>query len=293
MSEPTDAVEGQALARAILQALDQGRPPDWAALDRAYREPLLRVAAARLHRLGLHRQFTPDDAVHDFLRRSVYPPRRARMMFAPSARGERPLSSRLLTSLGNHCTDLGRAAGRRREQGGHEDLVASTPARPADPLPAYEEVEGLLCQQMDAIRAACPPRRRPRGAAYREALLLRHRLDLAGGFDGVELRSERDGGAVLLDLPLLERLTAWTEEERATPLVEGGAVLQELWRQARALVEGSPDREVSSDRLARLVPVSRGLWNQWVSRGRRLVQAKLGAESGRVFATWGRPGEGA
>jgi hypothetical protein len=293
MSEPMEVVTGQALARDILGALDRGETPDWAAFDRAYRKPLLRQAASRLQRLDLHRRFTPEDALHDFLQHRIYPPRQARNMFAPSARGERQLLPRLLTSLAHRCVDLARRAGAGREWGENEERLANAPA-PAEPrLPDYEEVESLVLQQLDAIRRACAPRRRPRGAAYREALLVRLRLDWAGGFDGVELRSEEDDQPVVLNLPLLEQLTAWTDEEAATPLVEGGPPLGQFWQEVRATLLLAPDRQVGIDRLAPLVPVGRDLWNQWVSRGRRKVQEHLGADYRRVFAMWDDPAEGA
>jgi hypothetical protein len=293
MSDQTEVVEGQALARAVLEALDQERTPDWDALDRAYREPLLRVAAARLRRLGLHRHSTPEDVLHGFLAQRVYPPRRAREMFAPSAGGARPLRSRLMASLGNYCTDLTRSPAARRERGAPDDLLAHTPARPDDPLPAYEEVERLLGRQMRAIREGCPPRRRQHGAPYREALLLRLRLDWAGAFDGVELRSEAAGRPVSLTLALLEELTVWTDDERGAPLVEGGITLGQLWQQAREVVRASPGRPVSVERLVPLIPVSPDVWNQWISRGRRRVQSGLGADYPRVFALWAEAGEGA
>jgi hypothetical protein len=293
MIEQTEVVEGQGLSRAILQALDQDMTPDWAALDRAYGERLLELAKIRLRHLDLHRDYTPDDALHGFLKKRVYPPDKARKMFAPTAGGERPLGPRLLASLGNYCNDLTRSRTRRRERGDRDDVLASTPARSADPLPAYEDVECLLHRQLAAIRVACPPRRRPRGAPYREALLLRLRLDWAGGFDEVELRSELTGRPVMLDLPLLERLTAWTDDERAMLLVEEGTSLEQLWQGVRTILLRSADRDVSVERLAPLIPASRDLWNQWISRGRRMLQAKLGADYAPVFAVWGDRGEGA
>src|SRR5262249_46082414 len=156
--------------------------------------------------LELHHQYTAEDVLHDFLVRRVYPPRQARMMFASSARGERPLRPRLLASIANHTADLGRSVRRRRERGGSDDLPLSEESVSAAVPPRYEEVEHHLRRQMVAIRAACPLRRRPRGAAYREALLLRQRLDVAAGL-GAALRSELSGADVVLDLSQLERLT--------------------------------------------------------------------------------------
>jgi hypothetical protein len=293
MSEPIEVVEGQGLARCVLEALDRGQVPDWAALDRAYRDPLLRTASVRLHHLDLHRDFTPEDVLHGFLQQRVYPPRQARKMFAPCARGERPLRPRLRASLGNYCYDLARSPELARQWGEPQDMLANSPAPADEPLPKYEEVQQLLERQMTALRRACPLRRRPRGVAYREALLLRLRLDWAGGFDGVELRSEATGGVIALTLPLLEQLTAWTNEEQAMPLVEGGVQLEQLWQQVRALVLTAPDRQVNVDRLASLIPVSRDLWNQWICRARRTVETLLGADYARVFAVWANPGEAA
>ena len=237
--------------------------------------------------------FTSQDVLNGFLQTRVYPPGRARAMFSRSAQGERPLSRRLVASLGNYCTDLGRSIARRREHGGHDDLLASAPAASTDPLPACEEVESVLARQMAAIRAACAMRRRPRGAAYRESLLLCQRLDMAGAFDGVELRSERTGQPVLLDLSRLEQLTVWTDDETVMPLVEGGVALGSLWQQVRTMLLESPERHVSIEQLAPLIPVGRGLWNTWISRGRRKVRAMLGADCAGLFATWEYPREGA
>ncbi len=290
MSEPIEVVDGQALARRILEALDGGQAPDWASLDRAYSEVLLRAAADRVRRLERLSRFSPEDVLHDFLLCRVYPPAQARGMFAASAKGDRPLRPRLLASLGNHCFDLARAPEIRLVQG-HEGRLAMVPAPAKDQLPAYEEVENLLRRQMAAIRNACPARRRPNGAAYLEAILLRLRLEWAGGFDGVELRSS-SGQAVVLTLQRLEELTAWTDDERAMPLTEGGIPLEQLWQQARAILLSTPAREVHVEQLAPLVPVSRDLWSQWVSRARRMVRTRLGAEYAEVFPVWASQREG-
>jgi hypothetical protein len=153
-------------------------------------------------------------------------------------------------------------------------------------MPDYEDVEHLLRRQVEAIREACPLRRPPRGAAYRESLLLRLRLDWSGGFDGVELRCREAGRSVALNLSLLESLTAWFAEERDMPLVEGGTSLGHLWELVREIVLSLPARQVSVDRLASLVPVRRDLWDQWISRGRRMVQRRLGADYSNVFPLW-------
>jgi DNA-directed RNA polymerase specialized sigma24 family protein len=286
MSDAVEVVEGQAVARLVLDALDRGETPDWNAVQLPYGEPLLRQAAARIRRRDLGRHFSAEDLLNDFLACRVYPPRRARALFGPSARGERPLRPRLLTSLANHCADMARAAGAGRAWGECEDRLANSAAPATPTLPAFEEVAELLRRRMAAIRKACPLRRRPHGAAYREALLLRLRLDLAGGFDGVELHASTDGRTVVLDLALLEELTAWTAEEGAMPLVEGGAPLDQLWRQVRAVVVADRNRQVTVDQLAQLIPTSRDGWNQWVSRGRRRLKSLLGSEYGELFALW-------
>src|SRR5581483_2347482 len=222
MSEATEAVEGQILARAILDALDQGQPPDWNPFDRAYREPLLHQAAVRLPRLVLPGQ-TPEDVLHGFLCRQVYPRKQACRMLGPTARGERPLRPRLLTSIANFCIDLARAAGAGRQVPDPTAILAITPCQPREELPDFEEVEDVIRSQLKAIREVCPLRRGLNGAAIREALLVRHRLDWSPCFDGTELRSR--AGVVSLDLMLLEQVTVWTNEERNTPLVEGGFTL--------------------------------------------------------------------
>jgi hypothetical protein len=291
MSQPTEDVEGQALAQAVIDALDQGRTPDWEALDHAYREPLLRQAAARLRRLGVEHRFTPEDALHDFLVRRVYPAEQARAMFTRPARGERPLRGRLLLSLARHCAALARSSA-AQERSEAVDLLASAPERPRAELPPYEEMERLVLRQLAAIRAACPLRRRPHGAACCESLLVRFRLDWAAHFDGIELRRTGTTASVVLDLPLLEQLTPWTEDERAMPLVEGGATLEQLWQQARQLALDALDRKVGAQQLAPLVPVHEDVWNQWISRGRLKLRTHLGEEYDRLFAIWGGQGEG-
>jgi hypothetical protein len=292
MSEQSVPVEGQTLARSVLDALERGETPDWTALDRAYREPLLQTATARLRRLQKQHELTPEDVLHDFLQRRIYPASQARKMFTASANGERPLRPRLLTSLANHCSDMVRANPARRQRGEQTSILASIPAPVEIALPDYEEVVVLLRRQMDAIRDACPVRRGPHGGAYREALLLRLRLEWAGGFDRVALRSAM-GRDVILDLPLLEELTPWTEEEKARPLVEDGISLEELWRQVRAALLETPDRQVPVEQLASLLSVRRDVWNQWISRGRRMVADRMARDFSEVFAMWSKRGGGA
>ncbi len=128
--------------------------------------------------------------------------------------------------------------------------------------------------------------------AYREALLLRHRLDWAGILHGIELRSERTGHPVTFDLPMLEDLTPWDDEDCVMPLVEGGILLEDLWAEVCLIFKDSPTWQVSVDSLAPLIPVSRDLWDQWIHRGRRRIQERLGADYSRVFAVWDNQGEG-
>jgi hypothetical protein len=293
MSEATEDVEGQAIARAVLEALDRGQFPDWTALDRAYHDQMLKQARARVRCCGLQGHLTDEDVLHDFLVRRVYPPERARQMFTLSARGERPLGPRLLTSLANYCVDVARRLGRRADCAEYPETVANRAAPDVASFPLYEEVGELLRQQHNAVRTAYGPRRRPHGAAYREALLVRLRLDWAGAFDGVELPSQEGGRPVELTLRLLEELTGWSEEERAMPLVENGVTLDHLWQQLRELLPQMPGLVVSTERLAGLIPVNADLWDQWVSRGRRRLRTSLGDEEyGRVFAVWGNRGVG-
>jgi hypothetical protein len=291
MSAQHEVVEGQGLARAVLDALDRRHTPDWEALDRTYRADLLRVAGARLRRYDQAGRLQPEDVLHEFLLARVYPPEQARKMFGPTARGERPLRLRLQTSLANFCVDLVRAAHRRREQLNPGAALANAPAS-AHPLPTYEEVASLLGRQMAAIRKVCPPRQRPDGAAYREALLLRLRLDWAGAFDGTSLRSE-GGGEVSLTLDVLETLTAWTKDEVAMPLVEGGPPLWQVWDRVRPPLLAAPGRELTPACLVPLIPTSRLAWNQWNSRGRRHLRDALGEEFDVVFAIWRGMGGGA
>ena len=75
MSEQ-QVVEGQAFSRSVLEALNQGRTPDWAAFDRAYRDCLLRVAAARLKRYDQAGRHPPEEVLNGFLAARVFPPAR-------------------------------------------------------------------------------------------------------------------------------------------------------------------------------------------------------------------------
>jgi DNA-directed RNA polymerase specialized sigma24 family protein len=292
MSDANEAVEGQSLANEILRALDEGRRVNWDPLERAYGQALRRAAGALLASSAPSTAWTADDVWHDFLVCRVLPRALARKMFAPSARGEAPLRPRLLTSLGNHFIDLVRSDRARRVQYGGDDILAAVPERVAQPLPTYEEVRDLVGRQQAAIRNACPLRRRPNGAAYRESLLVQLRLDWAGGFDGVRLCSQTAAEPVELSLALLERLTAWHDQEDATPLVEGGPPLGVVWERAKETLSRAPERRVSVGDLAALVPVSRDVWNQWTSRGRRMLRALLGKDYTRIFAVWDGRGEG-
>src|SRR4051794_36370584 len=100
MTDATEAVEGQALARAVLADLDAGRKPDWEPLDRAYRGALLGAAAARLP-AGID----AEDVMHEFLCQKLFPEGGAHALLSPVARGERPLRAQLLRSLANYCVD--------------------------------------------------------------------------------------------------------------------------------------------------------------------------------------------
>jgi hypothetical protein len=212
-------------------------------------------------------------------------------MFGPTARGERPLRSRLHTSIGNYCVDLVRGMRRERPHQDSSTALANAPA-PEDRLPTYQQIQSTLGRQMAAVRQACPLRQRPDGAAYREALLLRLRLDWAGAFDGTILPSET-GGEKWLTLELLETVMVWTEEERAMPLVEIGPPLEQLWQQVRTLLLAAPRRELTWRQFVPLIPTIRVTWNQWISRGRRNLSDHLGEEYGSVFAIWSGKGDGA
>jgi hypothetical protein len=144
-------------------------------------------------------------------------------------------------------------------------------------------VASAIAGQLDAIRAGLPVQQ---GAPYRLALLLRHRLDWAGPFDGVRLPRADGGDGVELTLSTLERLTAWENDELQTRLGESVVPLGKAWELLRRQLLAVADRRLSSAEVAGTLRVPRDLWDQWVSRGRRRVRQQLGSEYARVFAIW-------
>jgi hypothetical protein len=151
------------------------------------------------------------------------------------------------------------------------------------PLPDYEEVAGAVTQQLVAIRDCFPLMQ---GAPYRLALLLRHRLDWAGVFDGIRLHQAGGGEGIELTLGLLEGLTTWDSAELETRLGESLVTLGGTWEALRPRLLAAADRRLSSDDVAGTLRVPRDLWDQWVSRGRRRLRQHLGVGYGEVFALW-------
>jgi hypothetical protein len=150
-------------------------------------------------------------------------------------------------------------------------------------LPDYEVVAGVIVRQLTAIRDCLPLEQ---GAPYRLGLLLRHRLDWAGVFDGVRLSQKEAGDTVELTLEILEGLTAWEDQELRTPLGESGVSLGKSWEMLRPRLLAASDRRLSAADIAVTLRVPRDLWDQWVSRGRRRLRQHLGTEYTEVFALW-------
>jgi hypothetical protein len=284
MATESGAGEGQALADRLLEALDAGRPPDWDAFLSAYRFWLTHVAAGCLTRNSkFGSEFeSPEELVNAFLAEKVFPPRQARLMLGAPARGECPLRPRLATSLRNFCIDVLRS---RPPVGVWEtaDALDIAEARNEMPLPDYEDVASAIVRQLGAIRACLPVQQ---GAPYRPALLLRHRLDWAGVFDGVRLHQTSGGDSVELTLAVLEELTAWENDELQTRLGESLVTLGKTWELIRPRLLAAADRRLSSDDAAGTLRVPRDLWDQWISRGRRRLRQHLGTEYAEVFALW-------
>lgn len=284
MATESRAGEGQVLAHRLLEALDAGRPPDWDAFHSAYRRWLTHVAGGCLTRhIGLGTEFeSPDEVVNAFLAEKVFPPRQARLMLGGPARGECPLRPRLAASLRNYCVDVLRSRPPVKIREASDTLVMAE-ARKEMPLLDYEDVAGAIVRQLGAIRTCFPLQQ---GAPYRLALLLRHRLDWAGVFDGVQLRQTSGRDSVELTLAVLESLTAWDTEELQTRLGESLVTLGETWELLRPRLLAAADRQLSSSDVASTLRVPRDLWDQWVSRGRRRLRQHLGAGYVEVFTLW-------
>jgi hypothetical protein len=284
MATESGAVEGQALAHRLLEAVDAGLPPAWDAFHGAYRRWLAHVAAGCLtrdSRLGSEFE-SPDELVDAFLAEKVFPPRQAQLMLGAPARGECPLRPRLAASLRNFCVDVIRSttpAGRRVAT---ETLdIAEAPQEM--PLPEYEEVASVVAGQLGAIRVGLPLLE---GAPYRLALLLRQRLDWVGLFDGIRLRQARGGESVELTLAILEGLTVWNTDELQTRFGESLLTLGKTWELLRPRLLAATDRHLTSSNVASTLRVPRDLWDQWVSRGRRHLRHHLGTAYAEVFALW-------
>jgi hypothetical protein len=269
MATERGAGEGQALAHRLLEALDAGRSPDWDTFHSAYGRWLTYVASGCLARKsGLGSEFeSPEELVNAFLAEKVFPPRQARLMLGTPARGECPLRPRLAVSLRNFCVDVLRS---RLPVGvrGTANTLEMAETHKEMPLPDYEDVAGAIVRQLGAIRACLPLQR---GAPYRLALLLRHRLDWAGVFDGVRLPQSDGGDSVELTLAILEELTPWENDELQTRLGESLVSMGKSWELLRPRLLAAADRRLSSDDVAGTLRVPRDLWDQWVSRGRRPV----------------------
>lgn len=276
--------EGQALAHRLLEALDAGRLPDWDAFHNAYRHWLTYVAAGCLTRnSGLRTEFeSPAELVNAFLAEKVLPPRQASLILGAPARGECPLRPRLAVSLRNFCVDAlrSRPPVRVREA---TDMLEMAEARKVMALPDYEDVADAIVRQLQAIRTNLPLHQ---GAPYRLALLLRHRLDWAGVFDGVRLPRIAGGDGVELTLAILEGLTVWECDELQGPLGESWVSLGKSWELLRPRLLAASDRRLSSADVAGVLRVPRDLWDQWVSRGRHRLRRLLGIGYTEVFALW-------
>jgi len=284
MATESGTGEGQALAHRLLEALDAGRTPDWNAFHSAYSRWLTHMAAgclARNSRLGS--EFgSPEELVNAFLAEKVLPRRQARLMLGAPARGECPLRPRLAASLRNFCVDVLRSrhpVGVRAVANTLE--IAEAPQE--IPLPDYEEVAGTINRQLGAIRSCLPL---VQGAPYRTALLLRHRLDWAGAFDGIRLQQTGGTESIELTLALLEGLTAWDADELQTRFGESVLTLGKTWESLRPQLLAAGDRQLSSSNVAGVLLVPRDLWDQWVSRGRRHLRQHLGTRYAEVFALW-------
>jgi hypothetical protein len=284
MAEESGAGEGQALAHRLLAALDAGQVPDWEAFHDAYRRWLTYIAGSCLARHGwlAHHFDGAEELVNTFLAEKVFPPRQAQLMFGTPARGGCPLRPRLATSLRNFSVDVLRNRTPRLISD-TSDRLEMVETREQLSLPDYEDVASAIAGQLGVIRDCLPLNH---GAPYRLALLMRHRLDWAALFDGVHLPHANRLDGKTLTLEVLEELTSWNADELKSPLGESLCSLGSCWEMLRPRLVAGPDRRLASDDVARAFRVPRDLWDQWVSRGRRRVRQKIGAEYSNLFALW-------
>jgi hypothetical protein len=284
MTGQSGEVEGQALARRLLDSLNAKQRPDWEAFDEVYREWLLHVAAGFRSRYpALDRHFQgPEDVLQGFLAEKVYPPEQARKMLGGPANGECPLRPRLAASLRNYCVDVLRSPTAVRHTQ-PPDTLEWVEAPEPEPLPDVEDVVALIRRQVNAIRASLPVSDR---VPYRLALLLRLRLDWAGVFNGMQLPQSGGVGRVELSLAGLERYIAWENAEAGARLGESSLTLASAWEELRSHLLAAVEQKLSSRDVAGVLRVPRDLWDQWISRGRRQVRQHLGSEYAEVFALW-------
>lgn len=276
--------EGQDLAHRLLEALAVGRDPDWEAFHATYHRWLIYVASGCFTRHdGLASVFeTPAELVNAFLAEKILPPRQAWLMFGAPACGACPLRPRLAVSLRNFYVDALRSSSPAEKRIVQREM-ARIEATQELSLPEYEDVAAAIAQQLAGIRSCFTLKP---GAPYRVALLLRHRLDWAGAFDGVQVQRSEGVASVDLTLDVLEKLSGWEVAELDAHLGESRHSLGKAWDLLKPRLVATADRRLSADEVAGVLHVPRDLWDQWISRARRRLRQHLGEGYNKVFLLW-------
>src|ERR1700722_12036356 len=157
MTPQSGDVQGQGIARRLLESLEANQPRDWSSFHAAYQGWLLHVAGGcRARHSALESHFTsPEELVNEFLAQKVYSKDSMRRMLDAPARGECPLRPRLVTSLNNFWLDVLRSPP-SISHGDPSRALETAEAPESSELPDYEDVVALIARQMNAVRPSLP-----------------------------------------------------------------------------------------------------------------------------------------
>ena len=282
MENDEEQVDGQLVARAILN----GDPNAWDEFQEVFGDLISKMASDRARSTKLRAEFSPEDIVQGFVAERLL--KQPEKMFGPVAKGQRPLTPRLLRSLANYCNSLQRR--RKRLVQPKTDLESSPDERFVDepallPTEVVDQIRRRIREQQTANRNAFAESSRAR-IPQREILLLSERISFAGQIIESFCREDHSDQELHLVSEMVVVLYPLSDDESSTLIPMVNEPLSTVW-QSLSVIFFAPPFLADGNAVADQIEVVRNTWDIWVRRARQRVIAHAGhLRSKEMFPHW-------
>lgn len=282
MKENQEETEGQSIARSILA----GEANAWNEFQLSFGQKISEFAVKRSKSVGLRSEYSAEDIINGFMVEQLL--KQPEKMFGPVAKGQRPLTPRLLRSLTNFCNSLQR----RRKGTVHIDMSREADLvdqANIDPDFYPHEVALLTKKRIDeqqrTIRETFSVPSRIR-VPQREILLLSERVWFAEQIALSHCNEYHSTHEQDASKALVLRLYPWSKDESVTLIPMANETLSAIWEVLSPILF-SPPFGVDGSEIAERIQVPRNTWDIWVRRARQRVIAFASVQKAKdLFPAW-------